>query len=91
VKAKDVIKRLKRDGYGGLEMTYQAVFEPADDGSVFAYVPDLPGCTSWGATVEDARKNVREAIALWIDVATERGIRVPPPSDVAASAENGAA
>ena len=27
-------------------MTYQAVFEQADDGSVFVYVPDLPGCTA---------------------------------------------
>ena len=43
-------------------MTYQAVFERADDGSAFAYVPDLPGCTSWGTTVNDARENVREAI-----------------------------
>jgi predicted RNase H-like HicB family nuclease len=50
-------------------MTYQAVFEQAGDGSVFVYVPDLPGCTSWGATLVEAREHVHEAIALWLAVA----------------------
>ena len=67
-------------------MTYQAVFERADDGSVFAYVPDLPGCTSWGATVDEARENVRSAITLWISVAKERGTPLPPPSTIATAA-----
>jgi antitoxin HicB len=61
-------------------MTYQAVFERADDGTVFAYVPDLPGCTSWGPTLDEARHNVGEAIDLWIATAKEHGIDVPPPS-----------
>ena len=52
-------------------MTYQAVFEQADGGSVFVYVPDLPGCTSWGATLDEAREHVREAIASWLAVARQ--------------------
>jgi predicted RNase H-like HicB family nuclease len=51
------------------EMTYQAVFERANDGSVFVYVPDLPGCTSWGATLDEAREHVRDAIALSLAIA----------------------
>ncbi len=62
-------------------MTYQAVFERADDGTVFAYVPDLPGCTSWGATLDEARRHVREAIALWITVAKEKGMELPRHPD----------
>ncbi|MDQ6941541.1 MAG: type II toxin-antitoxin system HicB family antitoxin [Candidatus Eremiobacteraeota bacterium] len=50
---------------------YQAVFEQSNDGSIFAYVPDLPGCTSWGATLDDAREHVRDAIVLWLSVALE--------------------
>ncbi len=53
------------------EMTYQAVFERANDGSVFAYVPGFPGCTSWGATLSDARYHVRDAVRLWLAVARE--------------------
>jgi predicted RNase H-like HicB family nuclease len=69
-------------------MTYQTVFERADDGTVFAYVPELPGCTSWGPTLDDARLNVSDAIDLWIATAKEQGIDVPPPST---SVKDGAA
>lgn len=62
-------------------MTYQAVFEHADDGSVFAYVPDLPGCTSWGATLDEAREHVRDAVALWLAVAGEWRRRPGPVHD----------
>lgn len=67
------------------EMTYQAVFEQADDGSVFVYVPDLPGCTSSGATLDEAREHVREAIALWLAVARENGKDAPAPSTIASA------
>ncbi len=63
-------------------MTYHAVFERADDGSVHAYVPELPGCTSWGSTLEEAVANVREAMALWIAAAREEGTPVPAPSTI---------
>ncbi len=33
-----------------------------DDPGYLAYSPTLPGCFSNGATVEEARRNVREAI-----------------------------
>ena len=60
------------------EMTYGTVFERADDGSFFAYVPDLPGCTSWGATFDEARANIRDAIVLWISVVKQRRIEPEP-------------
>jgi predicted RNase H-like HicB family nuclease len=63
-------------------MTYQAVFEQADAHSVFVYVPDLPGCTSWGATLGEAREHVRDAITLWLAVARENGEDAPIPSTI---------
>jgi len=39
-----------------MKLTYPAIFYPWDDG--FGYtveVPDLPGCTSGGATLAEAR------------------------------------
>jgi predicted RNase H-like HicB family nuclease len=36
------------------------------DGYV-ADVPELPGCMSQGKTIEQARKNIREAIALCLE------------------------
>jgi predicted RNase H-like HicB family nuclease len=35
--------------------------EPDDDGYL-AYSPTLPGCFSNGATIEEAKRNIREAI-----------------------------
>jgi predicted RNase H-like HicB family nuclease len=35
--------------------------EPEDDGYL-AYSPTLPGCFSNGQTIEEARRNIREAI-----------------------------
>ena len=35
-------------------MGYAAMLEPADDGSISVWVPDLPGCVSRGDTREEA-------------------------------------
>lgn len=48
-----------------------------------AIVPDLPGCVSLGDTLEDVQSNVREAIAVYIEVLKEQGQPVPPPRYVA--------
>jgi predicted RNase H-like HicB family nuclease len=42
-----------------------------------AEVPSLPGCISQGETREEALTNIREAIALHIEVLQERGEPVP--------------
>lgn len=51
-----------------------------DGGGHVAIVPDLPGCMSDGATPEEALRNLQEAIASWIDAATEWGAEVPRPT-----------
>lgn len=34
-----------------------------DEGSVYGVsVPDIPGCHSWGDTIDDAMRNVKQAI-----------------------------
>ncbi len=39
----------------------------ADYKGYVADVPELPGCMSQGKTIENALKNVREAIALYLE------------------------
>ena len=48
-------------------MQFKVVLEPSDEGGFTAYVPSLPGCISEGDTLEDALKNIREAIALYLE------------------------
>lgn len=48
-----------------------------DDGTVYGVsVPDIPGCHSWGDTIDDAMKNVREAIYGHIETLLEIGEKV---------------
>jgi predicted RNase H-like HicB family nuclease len=38
-----------------------------DDHGSYAWCPELKGCQSQGATVEDALANIREAIELYLE------------------------
>ncbi|MCF6157736.1 MAG: type II toxin-antitoxin system HicB family antitoxin [wastewater metagenome] len=50
-----------------------------EDNTFVAEVPELPGCTAHGSTQEDALKNAKEAIQLWIDTAKEFSDPIPEP------------
>ena len=48
-------------------MKLKIVLEPSDEGGFTAYVPTLPGCISEGDSREDALRNIREAIELYLE------------------------
>jgi len=50
--------------------------EPEDEG-YFAHSPTLPGCFSNGKTIEEAKLNMREAIALHLESLRENGDEIP--------------
>jgi antitoxin HicB len=53
---------------------------PPDEGGGFlAWVPDLPGCASDGATRSEALENAAEAIDEWIEEAQRLGRAIPEP------------
>lgn len=58
-------------------MTRRVILYPGEDGYVVAEVPSLPGCVSQGKTRDEALANIREAIALHLEVLQERGEPVP--------------
>lgn len=64
-------------------MTYAVIIEPANDGSLSVYVPDLPGCVSCGDTIEEAKERIQEAIELHLDSSRESDDRIPSPSCIA--------
>jgi predicted RNase H-like HicB family nuclease len=52
------------------------------DGKAGAYgvaFPDLPGCTSAGATTDEALHNAVEAVRLWAEDAVADGEALPRP------------
>ena len=46
--------------------TYKVVYDRDESGSWIAKVPSVPGCHSYGRTIEQARERVREALDLWV-------------------------
>jgi len=48
-------------------------------GAFGAVIPDLPGCTSGGATVDAALRNAVEAMTLCVEDARADGEKIPKP------------
>jgi predicted RNase H-like HicB family nuclease len=73
--------------------TYRIILE-ADEGGFHASVPALPGCHTWGKTIEKARAMARDAIGAYLrsliadgeDVPSDRGFEmletIPAPKGV---------
>jgi len=58
--------------------TFEIVIEKEEeDGGYLAYSPTLPGCFSNGKTIEDARRNIREAIQQHVASLLAHGQPVP--------------
>lgn len=58
--------------------TFEIVIEKEEDGKgYYAYSPTLPGCFSNGPTIEDTRKNIREAIELHLESLSKHSKKIP--------------
>ena len=69
-----------------MSLRYAVIFEQAERNWA-AYVPDLPGCITTGVTLEDAERNIREAIEGHLKTLREFGDPVPKPTSVARDIE----
>ena len=67
-------------------MRYAVVIEKAG-GNYSAYVPDLPGCTTTGSTLEETEQNIREAIRGHLETLKQFGEVIPQPSSLARDIE----
>jgi len=53
-----------------------------DEHGFYAWCPELKGCQSQGATIEDALANIREAIELYLEALPDDGAgRLAKPRD----------
>jgi len=48
-------------------MKLTVILEPQEEGGYTVYVPSLKGCVSQGETKEEALKNIKEAIELYLE------------------------
>ncbi|HMP75299.1 MAG TPA: type II toxin-antitoxin system HicB family antitoxin [Kiritimatiellia bacterium] len=55
-------------------MKFMVTLDRDEDGVWVAGCPAIPGCISQGETRADALKNIKEAIALCLEVRAEQGL-----------------
>jgi predicted RNase H-like HicB family nuclease len=48
-------------------LSYSVFYEQASEGGYVAFVSALPGCHTQGETLEETERNVKEAIALYLE------------------------
>lgn len=55
-------------------MRFNITLDRDEDGVWVAECPAIPGCVSQGKTKEEAVENVKDAIALCLEVRNEKGL-----------------
>ncbi len=59
--------------------SFTVIIEP-DDPGYHAYIPALPGCHTFGDTIDEARANLLEAAELHLEAMREQGEEIPSES-----------
>ena len=57
------------------------VFYSREDEGYIAIVPELPGCSAFGETREEALKEIEVAKSLWLAAEAIEGRNTPVPHD----------
>jgi antitoxin HicB len=62
-------------------LTYEIVIEREEDpkAGFSVHCPDLPGCVSNGGTAAEAKRNIREAMELYLENLIAHGEEIPRP------------
>ncbi|NTV28225.1 MAG: type II toxin-antitoxin system HicB family antitoxin [Methanothrix sp.] len=55
------------------------IFYSIEDEGYIAVVPELPGCSAFGRSEEEALKEVKIAMSLWLETAKQIGRDIPTP------------
>ena len=60
---------------------YSVIIHDAEEGGYWVEVPALPGCYSQGESVDEVLENVKDAIALYLEVLRDEDADIPADSD----------
>ena len=63
-------------------MNLNAIFEPCPEGGFTCWVEEMPEVISQGDTLEEARENLRDALALMVDYRRKEARASMAPSAV---------
>jgi len=58
-------------------MKYTVIIEQGHESGYVVYAPALRGCVSQGKTREEALRNIKEAMEVYVEALVEDGLTVP--------------
>jgi antitoxin HicB len=58
-------------------MSYRVMLRKEPEGGYTVMVPSLPGCVTYGETIEEAMEMAKEAIELYIESLREHNEEIP--------------
>jgi len=62
--------------------SYTVIYEADPEGGFVASVPALPGCYSQGDNLEDTKKNIIEAIELYLETLQDENLAPPVEKNI---------
>ena len=67
-----------------MEKTYnlRIMLRKEPEGGYTAFVPSLPGCVTYGDTIDEAREMVKEAVELYIESLIAHNEPVPSDEEI---------
>ena len=65
-----------------MNRTYRINLRKEEEGGYTVFVPSLPGCITYGETVDEAIDMAKEAIELYIEELQDRGESIPDDSNM---------
>ena len=60
-----------------MERVFNVIFQPEPEGGFTAIVPSLPGCVTYGKTLEKAQVMVGEAVQGYLECLKKHGEPIP--------------
>ena len=76
-----IIKK-KKDIEYYLNLPYQYVVIPEESGGFSIKVKELPGCNAFGENIDEAYKNIKESMKIWLSEVIKQKLEIPLPESL---------
>ncbi|MGO9386896.1 MAG: type II toxin-antitoxin system HicB family antitoxin [Methanobacterium sp.] len=63
-------------------LTYRILLKKEPEGGYTVIIPSLPGCVTYGDSIEEAIEMAKEAIELYIESLKEHGEEIPTEKEM---------
>ena len=61
-------------------LSYPVLYEADPEGGFVVFAPTLPGCHTQGETLEEAERNIAEAVELYLECLVAEKVAIPEAS-----------